>query len=347
MPSVRPDGEPDGAFDVRLAWRRGDPAIEADAVDFWNRLGLLPPGVRPEDRASELIAAAYSGDRLVAVATATIEWIAPFGVNLAVIRGATDPEFRRSRAQLALAAPSRAALIDWSMAHPEERLAGAIAFVEGGEWGDFAKVPVWPGSGLAHAGYDDLGRQVRIAWFEHFRFDQESAPRPLPSGPPAVDPGFELRPAWRREDRQAEADAIAFWTRLGLLPSHATSEDRARELVAVAYRDGRVAGVVTAEVGILPQVRARLAMVRGAVDPELRRSQIGFALLLAARRILEAWSAEHPDEGLAGIGGIVESRDLMAAQSQPYWPVSRFGLIGFTPDGRQIRVSWFDHARVE
>lgn len=347
MSSVKPDGNADAAFDVRLAWRRGDPAIEADAVDFWTRLGLLPAGVAPEDRASELIAAAYGGERLAAVATATIEWMGPFGVNLAVIRGATDPEFRRSRAQLALAAPSREALIGWSKAHPEQRLAGAIAFVEAGEWGDFARVPVWPGSGLALAGYDDLGRQVRIAWFEHFRFDQENSPRPLPSAPPTADPDFEIRLAWRQDERQAQDDAIAFWARLDLLPDPAAAEDRAGELVAVAYRGGRVAGVVSAELGTLPQVRARLAMVRIAVDPGLRRSQTGFALLLAARRILETWSAEHPDERLAGIGGIIESRDLMAAQSQPYWPVSRLGLIGFTPDGRQIRVSWFDHARLD
>ena len=29
-------------FEVRDAWRRDDPAIEADAIDFWQRLGILP-----------------------------------------------------------------------------------------------------------------------------------------------------------------------------------------------------------------------------------------------------------------------------------------------------------------
>jgi len=39
------------------------------------------------------------------------------------------------------------------------------------------------------------------------------------SEPPAARPyGFEVRPAWRRDDPEIEADAIAFWRRLDLLP---------------------------------------------------------------------------------------------------------------------------------
>ena len=336
-----------GRFEIRAAWRRNDPNIEADAIAFWKRLGILPTEVRPEDRARELIAAAYHEGKLVAVSTATIDWVERLRARMAIIRGATDPDYRRSHAQLALAGPSREALRQWAVAHPEEKLAGGIAFVDPAEWGDFSKLPIWPGSGLSLAGYDDRGRQVRVAWFDHFRFDEEAAPKPLPSEPPAATADIEFRPAWRLDDPQIEADAIAFWNRLRILPRDVSPEERARELVLVAYRGGRIVGVVTAELGILEQVRARVAMLRGAVDPELRRSHVGFAMLLTAPPMLERWSAENPEERLAGIGGILESRELVAAQSQPYWPLSRLGLIGFTPDGRQIRVSWFAHARLD
>ena len=343
-----PGPAPPGAeFDVRVAWRRDDPEIEADAVAFWDRLGIMPPGVRPEDRAKELIAAAYCGDRLAAVSTAALDWIEPLRARMAVIRGATDPEYRRSHAQLALAVPSREALVSWSIAHPEEKLAGGIAFVDRAEWGDFSRLPVWPGSELSLAGHDEQGRQVRVSWFEHFRFDGAPDPKPLPSSPAVTPPDIEFRPAWRLGDPAIEADAIDFWNRLNILRTNVTPEARAKELVLVAYRNGRIAGVVTADVGVFPQVRARVAMVRGAVDPDLRRSHIGFAMLLSASQILESWSAEHPHERLAGIGGILESRELVAAQSQPYWPQSRLGLIGFTPDGRQIRVAWFPHAKYD
>jgi hypothetical protein len=158
-------------LEVRPAWRRGDPEIERDAIAFWNRLGLLPASVRPEERARELIAAAYLGGELIAVSTATIELIDFLGARFAVLRGATDPAHRRSRAQLALAVPSRRVLEEWALAHPEEKLAGGIAAVDAADWGEFARLPVWPESALTLIGYLPDGRQIRAAWFDHFRFD--------------------------------------------------------------------------------------------------------------------------------------------------------------------------------
>jgi len=341
-PTVRKFG-----FEVRTAWRRRDPGIEADAIDLWTRNGLLPPDVDPKQRAGELIAAAYKDGRLAAVSTAAIEYVDALRARMAVIRGATDAAFRRSHAQLSLAVPSREALEAWAVANPEERLAGAIAYVTPGEWGDFTRIPVWPESELALAGYAEDGSQVRVRWFQYFRYDQHVSPTPLPSAPPVIAADVEFRPAWRLDDSRIEADAIAFWKRLGLLPKDVTPEARAKQLVFVAYRSGRIVGVVTADIGILPQVRARVAMLRGAVDPELRRSHVGLAMLLSAPALLETWSRENPHERLAGFGGILESRELAAAQSQPYWPMSGLSLIGFTPDGRQIRMSWFKDFRLD
>ncbi|MEA3036776.1 MAG: hypothetical protein QOH04_2553 [Sphingomonadales bacterium] len=159
-----------GGLEIRPAWRRDDAAIEADAIEFWTRLDLLPPGVSGEARAKEVIAAAYKDGRLIAVSTATIEYVDYLRARFAVLRGATDPEHRRSRAQLALAVPSRNILHEWARAHPEEELAGGIAFVETAEWGEFARLPVWPESELTLIGYTPEGRQIRAAWFDHFRF---------------------------------------------------------------------------------------------------------------------------------------------------------------------------------
>jgi hypothetical protein len=163
---------PSDEIEVRAAWRRDDPQIEADAIAFWTRLDLLPPGASAEERAKELIAAAYRGDTLVAVSTATIEYFPHLRARFAVLRGATDPGHRRGRAQLALAVPSRNLLERWALDHPEEKLAGGLAFVETAEWGDFAKLPVWPESELTFIGHATDGRQVRIAWFDHFRLDE-------------------------------------------------------------------------------------------------------------------------------------------------------------------------------
>jgi GNAT superfamily N-acetyltransferase len=328
-------------FDVRPAWRRDDPQIEADAIEFWTRHGLLPKDVAPEKRAKELLAAAYKDGRLVAVSTAHIEDIGLLGARMAVIRGATDPEYRRSHAQLSLAIPSREALRDWALANPREKLAGGIVFVDKEEWGGFSRLPVWPESELALAGHDQHGSQIRLRWFEHFYYGDEPAPPPFPSLTGALPPGIEIRVSWRAGNSEIEQDAVAFWQRLGNLPAGAQPEARAKEIVVAAYHDGRMIGVTTAEVGILPRLRTRLAMLRGSVDPDYRRTHVGLAMFPRALATLESWAAANPDERVTGVGGILEAPELAAFQRRPHWPESRFHLIGFTPDGRQIRVRWF------
>lgn len=156
-------------FEVRVAWRRDDPAIEADAIDFWTRLGLLPPGVSPEQRAKELVCVAYAGGRIVAVGTASIEHIPELRARFALIRGATDPDYRRHGAMWALAEPVRATLEQWAIDHPEEKLAGRLGFADLEAWGELTKMPMV--SGLMLFGYTAEGRQVRGEWFDHFRLD--------------------------------------------------------------------------------------------------------------------------------------------------------------------------------
>lgn len=162
-----------------------------------------------------------------------------------------------------------------------------------------------------------------------------------------IAPGYDIRPAWRLGDAGIEADAIAFWNRLGILPSGVTPEERARELAAVAYRDGRIVGVHTIALARLELVRARLGMLRSAVDPEHRRSRVSMALSVFTRDLLEQWSKDNPGERLAGLGAIVEGPNLFERAREPFWPTTRFGVVGYMPDGRQIRVSWFEHHRLD
>lgn len=157
-------------FDVRIAWRRDDPRIEADAIAMWTRLGVLPPDVTPEARARQLVAAAYCGDRIVAVCTAVIEPVNFLRARFFVLRSMTDPEFLRSHAQIALALPVKGELETWAAAHPEEKIAGVAGFVAPGAWGDFARLPVAPIWSWTLVAYTHDGQQVRVVWFDDFRF---------------------------------------------------------------------------------------------------------------------------------------------------------------------------------
>ncbi|MEA3001438.1 MAG: hypothetical protein QOH81_226 [Sphingomonadales bacterium] len=162
---------------------------------------------------------------------------------------------------------------------------------------------------------------------------------------PATD--LDMRPGWRLGDAQLEADAIDYWRRLGNLPADTPPETRAKELVAGCYRDGSLIGVLSARAVPLELLRARFFMLRSSVAPEARRGHAAATMAYYARDHLERWAADHPAEKMAGIAAILESRELAGLGRVPFWPGTGLRLAGYTPDGRQIRISWFRHYRLD
>jgi hypothetical protein len=162
-----------------------------------------------------------------------------------------------------------------------------------------------------------------------------------------VDLKLDLRAAWRRDDAAIEADAIAFWERLGILPAGVDPAARAKELVAAAYDGETLVAVTTASIARYEPLRASFAFLRGAVDPARRRTLAGTAIGVFARETIEAWAVEHPEARVAGVAGIIESPDLAARQRAPVWPQTGLNLAGYTPEGRQVRVAWFEHYRID
>jgi hypothetical protein len=62
--------------------------------------------------------------------------------------------------------------------------------------------------------------------------------------------------------------------------------------------------------------------------------------------VLKAWSLDHPDEMLKGMAAVIQSPELSEKCRDPVWPRTGLTVIGYTPRGEQIRLVWFDHARL-
>lgn len=155
--------------------------------------------------------------------------------------------------------------------------------------------------------------------------------------------------AWLKEDWKLEADAKAFWAKLGLV-SPEERDRRVKELCALGYVDGQVAVISTVTVSPVPQVRARLGMYRCAVDPEFRRQDLAERISGYTRQVLEMWSVENPQEKVLGYGAIIQAPELMMHKGlEPIWHDWGTDLVlaGYTQRGEQIRVGWFRHARLE
>jgi hypothetical protein len=161
----------------------------------------------------------------------------------------------------------------------------------------------------------------------------------------------KLLPVWQRNDAKITADAISFWRKLDALPPNVSPESRAKELCVAAYLEKEVVGVSTIALDVLPQLRCHFGFFRCLVAPQHRQEGLARKLSVLSRRVLAKWSEENRSERVLGMAAIVDNPKLDELSKAPVWSVTPglngLTLIGYTVDGRQIRVSWFEHARLD
>ena len=58
------------------------------------------------------------------------------------------------------------------------------------------------------------------------------------------------------------------------------------------------------------------------------------------------WSRDHPEEKLAGLGGVVSSTYPRPEGSRPVTRVSRSVAVGYNDINQIVRIKWFDHVRL-
>lgn len=144
---------------------------------------------------------------------------------------------------------------------------------------------------------------------------------------------------WPCADDRVMSDAAAMWEREGALPDGASSLERGRELVIALYDGAAMIGCLTAELAVLPRLRARFAFCRSFIAPPYRRMRLTDRLMIDGHDALGNWAQAHPEERLAGCAAIYQNPHLGAHPVEP----SGLTLIGYTKSGQQIRVLWFNH----
>ena len=157
-------------------------------------------------------------------------------------------------------------------------------------------------------------------------------------------PDLEITSAWRLNNENIERQAIQFWKTLQVLPPGVEPAFRAKQLVAIAQLAGELVAVSTATIEEVKAVRSRFAMFRTLVAPEHRRSRVASEMTVYAKHLLERWSLEHPEEDVKGMAIILEAP--LSRANEPVWQRSGLTLVGYTPAGHQVRLAWFEHARI-
>lgn len=153
---------------------------------------------------------------------------------------------------------------------------------------------------------------------------------------------FRYEKAWLLNNENFAKEAIALWTQNNALPRVVKGEDRARQLITVAYDGDKMVGVTTGEVNYYEPVRQKFVFMRIFIHPDYEKGGVSVPLTIAAREELRQWAIDNPDQKIAGYGAIITAPGY---GEKPYLPA---GLIpvGYTPSGHQIRLYWFEHFRL-
>jgi hypothetical protein len=156
---------PPAAF--RPAWQLADPAIASDAVAFWERNNMLAPNTSVGERLAQVVAGAYDGGKMIAIATANIREVDFLRANLAMFRCSVDREARERRLATALSLYAFDVLERWSLEHPEAQLMGIGSVIQSRALVEHDNHAVWPDTKLTFVGYTNEGYQFRVRWFAH------------------------------------------------------------------------------------------------------------------------------------------------------------------------------------
>lgn len=148
--------------------------------------------------------------------------------------------------------------------------------------------------------------------------------------------------AWKQGDARLEGDVMAMWRDMGLMPQGGRPEERLRELVVLAYKGERLVGITSADVKPYAPLRQRFAFMRLLMRAEAAGSGLAVSLTVQLREVLRRWAFDNPQEQLAGYGAVIGEKVYMAD------PVLASGLtvVGYTPEGHQVRIFWWDHFRI-
>lgn len=170
-------------------------------------------------------------------------------------------------------------------------------------------------------------------------------PDRIPSRTSVLRDGYAVEP-FAEQDRHAPDDVLAFWAREGVVDP-AEARRRLSELVVVATAaDGALAGVGTAALVHVAQLRMDLWAYRGMAGREHRRSGVAEAIGLVGRDALRERFASGRDRRGAGVLFEVQNEMLKRhVDDARWWPLD-FTFIGVTERGDHLRVHYFPGATV-
>jgi hypothetical protein len=144
------------------------------------------------------------------------------------------------------------------------------------------------------------------------------------------------------QDAVGERDVIDVWRRETGMPDDEAAR-RIHEVLMVATRDGRLAGVSSAYLQRNPQLQMPLWHFRVLVGEAHRTSKLATNLALAGHDHFRERFVEGKDMRAPGMIFVVES-EVLKRRAHAVWPYTGFTFVGENERGEHVRVRYFPGA---
>ena len=118
-------------------------------------------------------------------------------------------------------------------------------------------------------------------------------------------------------------------------------------LCVVALDGDKAIGISTIMMEPSQALWVKIGFFRCIVRTEYRRRGIATQLVNECKKVLAAWSEENPDANLKAMGVYTHLKLLGEKSKQPVCNKTGLTLVGYDNTGLQIRLAWFDNARVK
>jgi hypothetical protein len=158
---------------------------------------------------------------------------------------------------------------------------------------------------------------------------------------------FEIIPVWKNVTPEISAELIDLWSRSQAIPDPDKAAARASQAVCIA-RDasGAICGVGTAFIRALPRLRQPMYYFRQFFTPESRGQKQTIPFFNRARQVLQDYNTALVEPESLGVLVELESHLLATHYTRAYETAAESTFIGYSPRGLQLRVSYFDDARL-
>lgn len=158
---------------------------------------------------------------------------------------------------------------------------------------------------------------------------------------------YDITPVWKNVGPELADELVDLWSQAGAIADPARAALRAREAICIA-RDasGALCGVATAALRVLPRLRQPMYGYRQFFAPHFRGGKQSVPFFRHACKVLQEYNAALASPESLGVLVELENPMLAARYDRACMPESGLVFIGYSPRGLQLRVSYFDGARL-